>query len=81
MKVEILTIAEAELAEAVSYYNEQSERLGYEFAVEVRHTIARIIWFPFAWTSLSARARPAGPSDFLMAWYTRFVATWSLLLP
>ena len=55
MKVEILAIAEAELAEAVSYYNEQSEGLGYELAAEVKQTIARILQFPDAWTRLSAR--------------------------
>ncbi len=57
MKVEILAAAEAELAEAVSYYNEQSEGLGYELAAEVKQTIARILQFPEAWTRLSARTR------------------------
>jgi len=57
MKVEILSSAEAELAEAVSYYNEQSEGLGYEFAAEVKQTIAKILQFPDAWTGLSPRTR------------------------
>lgn len=57
MKVEILASAEAELAEAVSYYNEQSEGLGYELAAEVKQTIARILQFPDAWTRLSTRTR------------------------
>ena len=57
MKVEILSPAEAELADAVSYYNEQSEGLGYEFAAEVKQTIARILQLPDAWTHLSARTR------------------------
>jgi plasmid stabilization system protein ParE len=57
MNVEFLAVAEAELAEAVSYYNEQSEGLGYDFAGEVRQTIARIVRFPEAWTKLSERTR------------------------
>ena len=57
MKIEFLATAEAELAEAVSYYNEQSEGLGYAFAAEVKQTIARILQFPEAWTKLSARTR------------------------
>ncbi len=57
MKVEFLSIAEAELVEAVSYYNGQSEGLGYEFAVEVRQTISRILRFPDAWTRLSVHTR------------------------
>jgi plasmid stabilization system protein ParE len=57
MKVEILAVAEAELAEAVSYYNAQSEGLGYEFAAEVQQTIARILRYPDAWTRLSERTR------------------------
>ncbi len=57
MRVEILSAAEAELAEAVSYYNEQSEGLGYDFAAEIKQTIARILQFPDAWPQLSARTR------------------------
>ncbi len=57
MKVEFLKIAEIELAEAVSYLNEQSEGLGFEFAVEVKQTIIRIIQYPYAWTELSKRTR------------------------
>jgi plasmid stabilization system protein ParE len=57
MKVEFLSASEAELVETVSYYNEQSEGLGYEFAVEVKRTIERIIRFPDAWTNPSARTR------------------------
>lgn len=57
MKVEILAVAEAELADAVSYYNGQSEGLGFEFAAEVKQTIARILRFPEAWTMLSPRTR------------------------
>lgn len=64
MKVEFLSTAEAELAEVVLYYNEQSEGLGYEFAVEVRYTIARILQFPDAWTNLSPRTRRCRTNRF-----------------
>jgi toxin ParE1/3/4 len=57
MKVAILSAAEAELADAVDYYNGQSEGLGYEFAAEIKETIARIVGFPEAWPRLSARTR------------------------
>jgi len=48
MKAEILAAAEVDLLNAVSYYNEQSEGLGYEFAAEVKQTLARILQFPDA---------------------------------
>lgn len=57
MKVEFLAAAEADLADAVSYYNAQSEGLGYEFAAEVKQTIGRIVLFPDAWHPLSRRTR------------------------
>lgn len=57
MRVEILDVAEAELLEAISYFNEQSEGLGFEFAAEVNQTIMRIVQFPDAWTKLSKRTR------------------------
>ena len=57
MKIEFLSIAEIELKEAINYYNEQSEGLGFEFALEIEKTIERIIQFPEAWTRLSKRTR------------------------
>jgi plasmid stabilization system protein ParE len=57
VKVEFLSVAEAELTDAVDYYNGQSEGLGYEFAGEISQTIRRILSFPEAWTRLSARTR------------------------
>lgn len=55
MKVEILTAAEIEFIEAVSYLNERLEGLGDEFAMEIKRTITRIISFPNVWTKLSSR--------------------------
>jgi len=57
MKVEMLSAAEAELLDAVSFYNGQSEGLGYELALEVKQTIGRIVQFPDAWQTLSTRTR------------------------
>jgi hypothetical protein len=53
MKIIFLSPAKVELAEAVSYYNTQSEGLGYEFAAEVRKTLERIVRYPDAWYRLS----------------------------
>lgn len=57
MKVEFLSISELEFVEAINYYNEQSEGLGYEFALEIQKTIERIIQFPEAWSKLSKRTK------------------------
>jgi hypothetical protein len=46
MDVVFLAPAQAELAEAVVYYNAQREGLGEEFAEEGQRTIARIIEYP-----------------------------------
>ncbi|NLV30521.1 MAG: type II toxin-antitoxin system RelE/ParE family toxin [Acidobacteria bacterium] len=57
MKVQILSTAESELRQAVDFYNDQREGLGFEFASEVKQTIGRIVHFPGAWTPLSIRTR------------------------
>ena|SRR3989304_6392812 len=57
MKILILSCAEQEFAEAVDYYNGQCSGLGYEFAAEVKSTLARISSFPDAWPLFSSRAR------------------------
>lgn len=49
MHPNFLDSAEAEFAETIAYYNLQSEGLGFEFAVEVKRTIGRIIQYPKAW--------------------------------
>jgi plasmid stabilization system protein ParE len=55
MKIEFLPPARAELTDAISYYNIQSEGLGYEFAAEVKRTLERIVQYPDAWLKLSKR--------------------------
>jgi hypothetical protein len=57
MKIRFLIPAEDELVDTISYYNMQSEGLGYEFASEVKRTIERIIQYPEAWSKLSKRSR------------------------
>jgi hypothetical protein len=43
MKIAFLPPARAELTDAISYYNIQSEGLGCEFAAEVKRTLERIV--------------------------------------
>ena len=64
MNVNFLSIAENELLDAIDYYNQQSEGLGFEFALEVKMTIGRISQFPKAWTKLSKRSRRCRTNRF-----------------
>jgi hypothetical protein len=41
--------AESEFSEAIEYYEEIGQGLGYEFAIEVHSAIQRSIDFPKAW--------------------------------
>jgi len=64
MNLEFLGPAERELADAIAYYNLQSEGLGYEFAAEVKRTLGRIVQYPDAWAPLSNRTRRCRTSRF-----------------
>jgi plasmid stabilization system protein ParE len=64
MKIRFFAPAEAEFLEAISYYNLQSEGLGYEFAAEVKRTIQRIIQYREAWAKLSERTRRCRTNRF-----------------
>ncbi|WP_442891734.1 type II toxin-antitoxin system RelE/ParE family toxin [Dissulfurispira sp.] len=64
MNITFLAPAEAELLDAVAYYNTQSEGLGYEFAAKVKRTIERIIQYPEAWFQLSKRTRRCRTNRF-----------------
>ena len=64
MNVDFLRPAEAEFLEAVAYYNQQSEGLGYEFAAEVQRTVTRIVRFPEVWPKLSERTRRCRTNRF-----------------
>jgi hypothetical protein len=52
MEIQFLPPAKSELMDAISYYNMQSEGLGYDFAAEVKRTIERIIQYPDAWSAV-----------------------------
>jgi hypothetical protein len=64
MEIVFLAPAQAEVMEAISYYNMQSEGLGYEFAAEVKRTIERIIQYPEAWFKLSKRTHRCRTNRF-----------------
>jgi hypothetical protein len=57
MRVDFLSPAQAELVEAIDYYNSKKAGLGSEFAEEVQRTIHRISQSPEAWAPLSKRTR------------------------
>jgi len=49
--------AEAELNQAVDYYNARQPGLGRDFAREVNTAIQNVIAYPNAWTPLSKRTK------------------------
>jgi hypothetical protein len=57
VRVRFLAEAEAELDDAVAYYEVQLAGLGTDFAAEVRAGLARIEEYPEAWQSLGSRVR------------------------
>ncbi|MFA5073787.1 MAG: type II toxin-antitoxin system RelE/ParE family toxin [Nitrospirota bacterium] len=57
MNIRFISCAEQEFSEAIDYYNKQLPGLGYEFAVEIKNTLARISSFPNAWPIFSKRSR------------------------
>jgi hypothetical protein len=64
MEIIFLSPAKDELTEAISYYNIQSEGLGYEFAAEVKRTLERIVQYPEAWFKLSNRTHRCRTNRF-----------------
>ncbi|MCH8558366.1 MAG: type II toxin-antitoxin system RelE/ParE family toxin [Balneolia bacterium] len=57
MEIRLLTTAQAELDDAIVYYNEQVAGLGFEFLEEILCTFKRIKLNPDAWTGFSARTK------------------------
>lgn len=51
MRVRFLSSAEEELAEAATYYQSLSPRLGVTFVEEIGATVDRILLHPTAWTA------------------------------
>jgi plasmid stabilization system protein ParE len=64
MKCEFLPPAQAELEEAVHYYDAQKEGLGDEFSREIARTIQRVLKHPRAWEKLSRRTRRCRTNGF-----------------
>jgi hypothetical protein len=63
-KVIFLGPAIKEFESAIEFYNSQSEGLGFEFALEVRRTIERIVKHPLAWHQLSINTRRCRTNRF-----------------
>jgi plasmid stabilization system protein ParE len=55
--VRFLDVAQAELDEAVAYYDSESAGLGSRFLIEVLATLDRIASYPEAWPSFGPDAR------------------------
>lgn len=57
MKARFTSSAEAELREAVGFYEAAEKGLGARFLDEVEGVIARVVAHPEAWAPISARTR------------------------
>ena len=57
MKYRLLSIADAELAEAARWYEGQATGLGQEFLDEFESVMDRIMRFPEAWARIGPRHR------------------------
>ena len=57
MKYSFHPDAAQELNDAIDYYNECQDDLGFEFADEVYKSIKNILSFPHAWSPLSKHTR------------------------
>ena len=64
MVIEFLAPAQAELTEAIAYYDSQESGLGVQFVREVKRTLERIAQFPEAWSPLSKRTRRCRTNKF-----------------
>lgn len=57
MTYRLLSLAEAELAEAAAWYEQQASGLDQLLLDEFEATMERVLRFPEAWTQVSARHR------------------------
>ena len=53
MRVRFLSVAEAELDEAIAYYEEKEIGLGLRFLSEIRNSVDRVLAYPDAWPRIS----------------------------
>ncbi len=51
--------AELEFNEAIDYYEEVENGLGYDFSIEITNAISRIVAFPNAWPVIDENIRRA----------------------
>jgi hypothetical protein len=49
--------AELEFNEAIDYYEDVTNGLGYDFSIEIANTISRIVAFPKAWPIIDGNIR------------------------
>ena len=57
MKYSFHPEAEVEFNQAIDYYENCAEGLGYDFAIEVYSAVERIVAYPKAWTILTEDVR------------------------
>lgn len=57
MKVRLLSPADFELNEAVSFYDHELPGLGFRFFQEIKAAIERIRFMPEAWTKIGEKTR------------------------
>lgn len=57
MNVDFLEIAKIELDDAINWYNDLNENLGYEFFKEVENSLKSILSFPLAWKLVGNNTR------------------------
>lgn len=57
MTITFLDAAQAELENAIDYYDERQSGLGLKFEEEVEQALIRISHYPKAWSRLSLRVR------------------------
>jgi plasmid stabilization system protein ParE len=57
MKLDILSVAEAELDDAIQYYEREQPGLGMRFHAEVSRALKRISEFPKAYQKFGARTQ------------------------
>jgi plasmid stabilization system protein ParE len=64
MRIEYHPAIEAELAEIRDFYNERSQKLGYEFINEFERTVLRIAAMPTRWMIVRGDTRRASMKRF-----------------